>query len=113
MATYVVTNRYNITRHEGNRADWVVVVPDVLSMTGLSVSFIVRDADTGDVIMYKTTDDDITVDGQTITVDIAPADTTDHAGVHPYELDILNESDEPILSVNGNFIIKEQVAPYE
>jgi len=106
MATYLIAQEIAITRQEGDLADVVFVVPDVLSMTGKEATFKVNSDKYGSFIAKESSAGDITIVGQTITIPLLAADTKDKKGRHRWELEVTG----PITIGRGVFnVIKELI----
>lgn len=94
---------------EGNLADIELEMDDSFSMTNVSVTFQVRDSSEKLIIDKKSSDGDITISGQDITIPLLPEDTRRKSGKYNYEIDFLNDSDQPFATIGGTFIISKEV----
>jgi len=102
MATYLIAREITITRQEGDVADIVITVPAILSMTGRTVKFEVRNAN-GSVQLAKT-GSSLTVTGQIISIPLLPADTEGKPGKFTWECEI-SDANGPITIGKGAFVI--------
>ena len=109
MATFLIGSEININRQEGDTADIVFTMPTILDLSLFAeVKFQVKNA-TKSVFTKSLTDNTITVNGQTITIPLLVADTTNKAGTHRWELEISNDTPEVITIAKGNFTIIKQI----
>jgi hypothetical protein len=107
MPTYLIGKEIAITRQEGDVADIVVTVPDILSMDGKTARFQVRDA--GNRMIINKDQTGIDIDGQIITIELQPADTSKKSGKYRWELEVADD-DGPITIGRGNFdIVKTMI----
>ena len=110
MATY---EKYELALgpyQEGNLADIELEMDSLFPMTDVNVTMQVRDS-AGNVIIAKSSyeQDEIDISGQDITITLLPEDTTGHPGLHDYEIDFLNDDDEPFATIGGKFYISPEV----
>lgn len=108
MATYLIKREIQIARQEGDTADVVVVVPDVIDMGNYQARFVVKDSSRRAVIDKKSVDGVLTVTGQTITIPLLVADTKGKAGKHRWELQLTNAT-EVITIGRGAFVIINEI----
>lgn len=109
MATYLIKKEYDITRQEGDTADVVIVVPDVIDMQNYDVQFSVKSNMGVTIFDKKTADGTITVAGQTITIPLLATDTKDNPGKYRWELQISNNTPEVITIGRGVFLIVREL----
>lgn len=108
MATYLIKKEYDITRQEGDTADVVIIVPDILDMQDYQAQFAVK-SNMGETIFdKKTAEGTATKTGQTITVPIAPADTKGKPGKYRWELQV-TKINEVITIGRGVFLIVREL----
>ena len=108
MATFLIKREITITRQEGDTADVVIVVPDVINMTNYQARFSAKDSNGRTVFDKKSENAELTISGQTITVPLLIADTKRKAGKHRWELQITNEN-EVITIGRGVFVIVNEL----
>jgi len=108
MATYLIKKEKTITRQEGDTADIVIVVPDVLDMANYDAEFKVFSTQRRELISKKTAAGSAAKDGQTITIPLASADTKGQAGKHRWEMQLVNDTPEVITVGRGAFIIERE-----
>lgn len=109
MATY---QKYSLDLgpyQEGNLADVQLTMHSSFSMTGVKVTFQVRDNSDDLIIEKKSSLGTITIAGQAITIPLLPADTTGHNGTFLYEIDFLNATNQPFATIGGKFTIDKEV----
>lgn len=102
MTTYLIRREKTLTRQEGDVADIVITVPAIISMTGRTAKFQVRDK-YNKVIITKS-GNGLTVNGQVITIPLLPADTEGKGEKNRWELEVINSSG-PITIGKGPFFI--------
>lgn len=102
MSTILIGKEQAITRQEGDRADVVIWVPAILSMSDHTAKFQVRDS--GRRVIITKGNDDIVVDGQKLTIPLLPGDTARRAGKHRWELELTGEGG-PVTIGRGVFTI--------
>ena len=108
MATYLIKREITITRQEGDTADVVIVVPEVINMENYNARFAVKD-NIGKTVFEKNSENsEMTITGQTITIPLLVADTKKKAGKHRWELQISNET-EVITIGRGVFVIVNEL----
>ena len=110
MATY---EKYELALgpyQEGNLADIELEMDALFPMTDVNVTMQVRDS-SGNVIIAKSSyeEDEIDITGQDITITLDPDDTKGHPGLHDYEIDFLNDEDEPFATIGGKFTVSPEV----
>lgn len=108
MATYIIDEDILITRQEGDDADIVFTVPDVLSLNGATAKFQAYNTD-GVKIIDKSIGSGIAIDGQKITIDLIPFDTLNKANVHRWELEITTSQNKVITIGRGSLKITKQL----
>jgi hypothetical protein len=108
MATYLIKREITITRQEGDTADVVIVVPDVIDMGNYEAHFSVKDNSRRTVMNKETGNGTAYVSGQTITIPLAATDTKNKPGKHRWELQLTNET-EVITIGRGNFVIVNEI----
>jgi hypothetical protein len=108
MPTYLVERAIAITRQEGDLADIIFTIPDVLSTTDYDVRFLVKGNNGRTIVKKDTASDDIIVSEQTVTIPILPSDTKGKPGNHKWELE-LYKSDGPITIGYGMFSITPEL----
>ena len=108
MATYLIKREITITRQEGDTADVVIVVPEVINMENYNARFAVKDNIGKTVFEKKSENSEMTITGQTITIPLLVADTKKKAGKHRWELQITNEN-EVITIGRGFFVIVNEI----
>ena len=107
MATYLIGKEIKITRQAGDAASVQITVPNVLSMTGYTARFQVRN-NAGRVLIDKS-GDALTIVSQVIYIPLLPEDTKNRDGVHRWKLQVSNING-PITIGRGDFqIIKEMI----
>ena len=95
--------------HEGNLSDIEFQMDSSFDMTGVDVSFEVRN-DHDRIIIRKTSDDgDIEIAGQNFTIPLSPEDTKRNSGTYNYEIDFINSSAQPFATIGGSFTISREV----
>ena len=110
MSTY---DKYTLNLgpyQEGNVADIELDMDASFPMTGIGVTFEVRD--TGNrLIIRKTseTGEGITITDQNIVIAIAAEDTKKRSGKFLYEIDFLNGDGNPFATIGGTFTISKEV----
>lgn len=102
MTTYRIGKELTITRQEGDVADVVITVPDVLPMAGRTAVFGVFDR-AGRQVFSK--DVDIVVVGQVLSIPLLPLDTQRRSGELCWELEV-TDSAGPITIGRGKFIVE-------
>jgi hypothetical protein len=107
MASYLVAKEILIERHAGVVNDIVFTVPEIIDMTGRTARFGVYKQGGEEVILKG---EEIEIDGQTITINLAPEDTAGKVGAHVWELEVLDD-DGPIKIGEGDFKIKKKWIP--
>jgi hypothetical protein len=85
MATYLPKQEYTITRIEGNDCDFVVVVPNLFPLAGITACQFKVEGSNDELIFNKTMPT-ITIASQTITIPIAATDTANKNGKYRWEL---------------------------
>ena len=104
MPTYLVKKEIAITRQEGDTADVVFTVPEVLDLSLYLIRFHVMDNNRR-FIFYKNTEvGTIQKDGQTITIPLSALDTKTKTGTHRWEMELFNQN-ENITIGKGSFVI--------
>ena len=104
MATYLIKNKFTITRQEGDISDVVFDMQAAMSLTGLTVKFQVINS-LGTVLLSKTSaDGGITVTGQQIVIPLLSVDTEGRSGTHAWEME-LTGSGVRITVGQGDFVI--------
>jgi len=89
MATYLINNEITINRQEGDTCDVTFIdVPPEINLTDATAKFQVKTSATATPIISKTTDDDIVIVSQDITVNLLPEDTKGHSGRWKWELEV-------------------------
>jgi len=99
MATFIIAQEVTITRQEGDLADLVLVVPDILPLTGRTAKFRAEKID-GTAFIEKQSPD-IVMLLQVITIPILPADTDGNSGKHRWELKVYDAQNNPITIGKG------------
>lgn len=95
---------------EGNVADIELDMHASFPMTGIGVTFEVRD--TGNKLIIRKTSEageGITITGQNIVITIDAADTKKRSGKYNYEIDFLNGGGNPFATIGGTFTISKEV----
>ena len=105
MATYLITREITITRQEGNPSDVIINVPESLSLSGKTAHFRVVDS-AGKIIIDK--EDEIVIDGQTLTVLLVASDTARKSGKFRWQLDV-SDANGPITIGKGDFVINKSI----
>lgn len=110
MATY---DKYTLNLgpyQEGNLADIEIDMDDSFPMTGVDMTFEVRDA-ANKLIIRKTNDagEGIVITDQNIVITIDAADTKRRSGKYNYEIDFLNGDGDPFATIGGTFTIAKEV----
>lgn len=108
MATFLIKREITITRQEGDTADVVIVVPEVINMANYDARFSVKDSNGRTVFDKKSENAELTISGQTITIPLLIADTKRKAGKHRWELQITNAT-EVITIGRGVFVIVNEL----
>jgi len=95
---------------EGNVADIELDMDVSFPMTGIDVTFEVRDT-ANKLIIRKTSEvgGGITIAGQNIVITIDATDTKKRSGKYNYEIDFLNIGDDPFATIGGTFTISKEV----
>lgn len=108
MATY---EKYtlNLSYQEGNLADIELEMDASFPMTDVVVTFQVRDASDRLLIDKSSADDEITIDGQDITIPLLVDDTKKRSGKHNYEIDFVNADGDAFATIGGTFTINKEV----
>jgi hypothetical protein len=104
MPTYLVKKEIAITRQEGDTADVVFTVPDVLDLALYNVRYHVLDNNRRYVFHKDTGEGTIQKDGQVITIPLLSEDTKEKTGTHRWEMELHN-ADEVITIGKGIFVI--------
>lgn len=108
MPTYLVERAITITRQEGDLADVIFTIPDILNTTGYDIRFSVKDNNGRNVIKKDTAENNITVQEQMVTILLFPADTKGKPGTHKWEAE-LYKADGPITIGYGAFVITPEL----
>lgn len=95
---------------EGNVADIELDMDVSFPMTGIDVTFEVRDT-ANKLIIRKTSEvgGGITITGQNIVITIDATDTKKRSGKYNYEIDFLNAGDDPFATIGGTFTVSREV----
>jgi len=107
MATYLPKQEYTITRMEGNDCDFVVVVPNLFPLAGITACEFKVEGSNDELIFSKTMPT-ITIASQTITIPIAAANTANKNGTYRWELQTTIGGKITTIGI-GNFIILNKV----
>lgn len=107
MATYLPKQEYTITRMEGNDCDFVVVVPNLFPLAGITACEFKVEGSNDELIFSKTMPT-ITIASQTITIPIAAANTADKNGTYRWELQTTIGGKITTIGI-GDFIILNKV----
>lgn len=107
MATYLPKQEYTITRMEGNDCDFVVVVPALFPLAGITACEFKVEGSNDELIFSKTMPT-ITIASQTITIPIAAANTADKNGTYRWELQTTIGGKITTIGI-GDFIILNKV----
>jgi hypothetical protein len=87
MPTFLVKQEKTIIRQEGDTADVVFNLPEIIDPSEYEIKFsLFSNVAQGTILFSKT--DEIIVEGQQITVPILPADTLNKQGEKYWELSI-------------------------
>ena len=111
MATYEKLI-YDIPAYqEGNLQDFEFDLDDAFPIADVNeITFQVRTVPGNAVVMEKKkSTNEITLTNRTVKITFLPADTTDKAGNHVYEVDFVNANSQPFATIGGSFIIDKQV----
>jgi hypothetical protein len=110
MATY---DKYTLNMgpyQEGNVADIELDMDASFPMTGVDVTFEVRDS--GNRLVIRKTSSaggGIVITGQNIVISIDAADTKRRSGKYNYEIDFINADGYPFATIGGTFTINKEV----
>lgn len=108
MATYLIAKEITIIRKAGDVADIVFTVPQVLPLAGRQVSWGAYNQNNTELILK--THNDMTIDGQQVTIPLKPEDTNGHHGTHVWEL-VVTDDEGPITIGKGDLIIQRAWLP--
>lgn len=109
MATYDKLTLNIPPFQEGNIADFEINVTVPASLAGCGASMEVRTRAGTLLFRKKTSAGTLTIAGQKISGSLDTTDTLNRAGVHNYELDILNAQGKPFATIGGTFTITAQI----
>ncbi len=107
MATYLPKQEYTITRMEGNDCDFVVVVPNLFPLAGITACEFKVEGSNDELIFSKTMPT-ITIAAQTITIPIAASNTANKNGTYRWELQTTIGGKITTIGI-GDFIILNKV----
>ena len=109
MVTYNIARGIALRRQEGDSSDLKVIVPTLLDMTGATARFQVKDSAGRLLIDKSTLQSTVSLEGQTIYMRFAPADSNRRAGVYRWEL-VVTIAGNIYTIARGSFeIIKELI----
>lgn len=91
MATYLIKQEKQITRQEGDTADVVFTLPELINPSEYEIKFSVFSNVAQGTLLFEK-QEEITIEEQVVTVPILPADTLHQEGDRYWELSISNES---------------------
>ena len=94
---------------EGSTGDLIFRYPAIITLTGLSCRFQVRER-SGKLIINKYTASGAAISGQDITVTFAYADTSGKAGVYEYEVEAYDGTTTVNKLTRGQWTIKRQIS---
>lgn len=109
MATYEKCTLNLGPYQEGNLADIELEMDSSFPMTGVSVTFQVRDSSDRLLIDKSSSDGDITIAEQDITIPLLVTDTKRRSGKHNYEIDFIDINGNPFATIGGTFTIAKEV----
>lgn len=108
--TYLIEEDIALERQEGDSAALRFLVPDIISLTGMTIRFEVKTRRTPRDLIFAKQGNVWTVSGQVITASMAPADTRGKAGVHRWECQINNALSTKLITIGrGNFTITPEL----
>lgn len=107
MQSYIVRTRVSLTRQAGDTGSIEFIVPALLDLTGMSAIFKVMDTSTTP-LFTKETPTDITIVGQTVTVNLYNVDTANKCGSYTWELQV-NDENQVITIGKGDLEIVEEI----
>jgi hypothetical protein len=108
MPTYLIKKEIHLARQEGDTAEITFVMPAIIDMSLFGVLFMVSDKLRERIICKSSADNQISIDGQTITIPLLKADTLEHPGKHNWEMQIFN-ANQSITTGKGQFVIIEKL----
>jgi hypothetical protein len=107
MAAYIIKSEIKITRQEGDDSEIVIIVPDILSLNSSTAKFQVK-SQCG-LIFQRASGDGITINGQTISIILVPANTKGKSGKYRWELEITTGTGKIITIGRGDFVIEKEL----
>ena len=107
MPTYLIKREIPITRQEGDTADVVFIVPEVLDMALYSVRFSVTNQLKKSKIFKSSENQNIIIGGQTLLIPLSSDDTKYHSGNYRWELELFNETEQITIGKGAFNIISE------
>jgi len=109
MPTYLIEKEIPIRRQEGDTADIVFTVPEIINMANYSCKLAVKSTSGTSLILKDSTDGGAAIQGQVVSVQLGSNDTKRKAGTHRWELELYN-NDEVITIGRGVFeIVAEMI----
>lgn len=102
MATYIVKNWKKITRQEGNTADIVFIIPNIIPLSNAAIKFTVVNACFIKVI--EKNNSGMVIEGQKITIPLLENDTKSKDHICVWQLDV-TKNNETITIGKGDFVI--------
>lgn len=91
MPTYLIKKEKTIIRQQGDTSDVTFVFPDVINPENYSIKFSVWSNVSQGTLIFEKTEDEMEIEGQTVTVPIDREDTATESGERYWELVIYNE----------------------
>jgi|GEM_PF-3965241 hypothetical protein len=89
MPSYIVQEEILITRQAGDSFDIVITIPNTHPMIGATIKFAIA---LRNMVFVLKTLEDCTVNGQELTINFQPADTTGKSGPFNWELEITSSN---------------------
>lgn len=110
MATYDKCI-FNIPPYqEGNEADFEFDIDTNFPIDIVKdITFQVKTT-RGEILMsLRMSGGKISLNDRTIRIPISPADTKGKSGAHAYEIDFINQQDNPFATIGGTFTINKEI----
>lgn len=102
MATYIVKKWKKITRQEGDIADIVFIIPNIILLSNTAIKFTV--VTPAMVKFIEKNNNDMVIDGQKITIPLLENDTKGKPYLGVWQLDIIRNGDTCTIG-KGDFVI--------
>lgn len=91
MTTFLIKKEKTIIRQQGDTSDVTFVFPEVIPPADYSIRFAVWSNVSQGTLLFEKTNNNLQIDGQSVTVPIAPEDTAEISGERYWELTISND----------------------